>query len=42
MRIYYILNIKDLRILLLYILIREPIKERLVKDKEKYINSIKN
>ena len=36
------LNIKDLRVLLLYILIREPIEERPARDKERYAGSIEN
>ena len=42
MHIYYVPNIKDLRILLLRILIREPVEERPARDKKKYIGSIKN
>jgi hypothetical protein len=42
MRVYRVLNIKDLRALLSYILIGELIKERLAKDKEKCANFIKN
>jgi hypothetical protein len=42
MRVYRVLNIKDLRALLSCILIRELVKERLAKDKERYISFIKN
>jgi hypothetical protein len=41
MRVYRVLNIKDLRALLSYILIGELIKERLAKDKERYASFIK-
>jgi hypothetical protein len=42
MYVYRMLNIKNLRVLSSCILIEELIKERPVKDKEKYIDSIKN
>ena len=42
MRIYRVLNIKDLRVLSSRILIGEPVEERLVRDKERYISFIKN
>jgi hypothetical protein len=42
MRVYRVLNIKDLRALLSRILIGELVKERLVKDKEKCAGFIEN
>ena len=36
------LNIKDLRVLSLYILIRELVEERLARDKERYAGFIEN
>jgi hypothetical protein len=35
------LSPKNLRVLLCYILIREPIKERTIRDRERRISSIK-
>jgi hypothetical protein len=42
MRVYRVLNIKDLRALSLRTLIREPIKEKPARDKERYASFIKN
>jgi len=35
-------NIKDLRALLLHILIGEPIEERPARDRERYVGSMEN
>jgi hypothetical protein len=42
MRIYYVLNIKDPRALLLYILMGEPAEERPARDKERCASSMEN
>jgi hypothetical protein len=42
MHVYHVPNIKDPRALLSYILMREPIEERLARDRKRYIGSIEN
>jgi hypothetical protein len=41
MPVYYTLSPKNLRVLLCYILIREPVKERTARDRERRTSSIK-